>query len=347
MKKKIKVGQVEYTIIYQEKIELIIMLRDTIIANSLLENDATIIHNYINELLELLKQYKLDLTYGYGYTSLLFMFEFLNDNSCKMVYKEMNKYIKKQILEIFNIPMPLIDNGKFNILFDYFKGLSGIFSYYIFFTSEKELNEKIYHYLIKCIKLTKFNFNNVNISIAHGLSSILLILSEYKIKNNRTSDEDIQIIKKLYIYILNELNHKCHKKNVLSVAWGNGELGMLYALLKVSKSYGFEVSLKNYEYILQQILNKTHLESLDKLNICYGGIGTKLILDKIKDIDVHYSYYINSFLNILKSYVPRVLYRDLNLNVRNFSIVDSQLAIEILKNKDDKYDKKYLMYFML
>lgn len=32
MKKKIKVGQVEYTIIYQEKIELIIMLRDTIIA---------------------------------------------------------------------------------------------------------------------------------------------------------------------------------------------------------------------------------------------------------------------------------------------------------------------------
>lgn len=50
MKKKIKVGQVEYTIIYQEKIELIIMLRDTIIANSLLENDATIIHNYINEL---------------------------------------------------------------------------------------------------------------------------------------------------------------------------------------------------------------------------------------------------------------------------------------------------------
>ena len=69
MKKKIKVGQVEYTIIYQEKIELIIMLRDTIIANSLLENDATIIHNYINELLELLKQYKLDLTYGYGYTS--------------------------------------------------------------------------------------------------------------------------------------------------------------------------------------------------------------------------------------------------------------------------------------
>lgn len=195
--------------------------------------------------------------------------------------------------------------------------------------------------------MTKFNFNNVNISIAHGLSSILLILSEYKIKNNRTSDEDIQIIKKLYIYILNELNHKCHKKNVLSVAWGNGELGMLYALLKVSKSYGFEVSLKNYEYILQQILNKTHLESLDKLNICYGGIGTKLILDKIKDIDVHYSYYINSFLNILKSYVPRVLYRDLNLNVRNFSIVDSQLAIEILKNKDDKYDKRYLMYFML
>ena len=55
MKKKIKVGQVEYTIIYKEKIELIIMLRDTIIANSLLENDATIIHNYINELLELLK----------------------------------------------------------------------------------------------------------------------------------------------------------------------------------------------------------------------------------------------------------------------------------------------------
>ena len=104
MKKKIKVGQVEYTIIYQEKIELIIMLRDTIIANSLLENDATIIHNYINELLELLKQYKLDLTYGYGYTSLLFMFEFLNDNSCKMVYKEMNKYIKKQILEILIYP---------------------------------------------------------------------------------------------------------------------------------------------------------------------------------------------------------------------------------------------------
>lgn len=342
------IDDILYKVMYKNNFEEIIILRDTIILEYLLQrrNSDYKISKYLSELIEQLKTYKLDISYGYGYTSILYMCNLVNIDGINDFYKNISLFIKKSLFEILSYPMPITINNKFNILFDYFKGLSGIFSYYIYISNDNNLKKKIFNYLLKCIQITNCFCKEVNISVAHGMSGILLILAEY-MDQNGVKKEYVEIIEPLYKSIYYELKTKCYKKEMLSVAWGNGELGMFYALCRFYSVCNKNVQLPEYRQMLNNILNKTHLNSISKLNVCYGGIGTFLILEKINTIDSSYSYYIDKFVKKIKT-KDLIKKRDETgiISVKEYSIINGILAEYLFEHKEN-IDAKYLKYFML
>ena len=342
------IDDILYKVTYRNNFEKIIILRDTIILECLLQrkNSDYKISKYLSELIKQLEICKLDISYGYGYTSILYMCNLVDIDSINDCYENINLFIKKNIFKILNCPMPVVINNKFNILFDYFKGLSGIFSYYIYISNDNNLKKRIFNYLLKCIQMTNHFGKEVNISVAHGMSGILLILTEY-MNQNGVENEYVEIIEPMYKSIYYELEKKCYRKEMLSVAWGNGELGMFYALCRFYSVCNKNVQLPEYHQMLNNILNKTHLNSINKLNVCYGGVGTFLILEKINTIDNSYSYYIDKF-------VKRIRTKDLIkkrdeigiISVKEYSIINGILAEYLFEHKEN-IDTKYLKYFML
>ena len=74
------IDDILYKVMYKNNFEEIIILRDTIILEYLLQrrNSDYKISKYLSELIEQLKTYKLDISYGYGYTSILYMCNLVN-----------------------------------------------------------------------------------------------------------------------------------------------------------------------------------------------------------------------------------------------------------------------------
>lgn len=350
MIKNISIDKINYKIAYITEFENLIILRDTVILECLLNNEDSKnrIQNYFLELSRYLLNNKLDLSYGYGYSSLMFMCEFINDNYIKDIYTKMNMFVKNQLLKIMYKPMPLIIDCKFNSLFDYFRGLSGIFSYYIYFTNDCVLKKEISNYLIKCIKITSFTSKHTNITIAHGLSSIVLLLAELTEKNYISNKDKIDI-NKLYNFIFHILKENCQTKKTLSVAWGNGELGVFYALCKFYSVSKLKISVYEYQQILSEILRKTHLNSINKANICYGGMGTKIMLEKIEEMET-------AFSNCIQAFYKKIEFPKMNIgsscmvievNVKDYSIINACLAEHLFMCRKHKIDNKYYKYFML
>ncbi len=347
MNKKYEFSYKNYQFYIQNRdiYEELYTLRDLNIFYSLINLDnrfKNTIVEYEKRIKTIVNEVTLDCSLGSGLCGLGYMYHFMSITNSK--YKneksKIDTLLKKLVVTFIDSNIPIIDStGNFNILYDYFKGMSGIFAYVIQTSNDLNVQRMIIDYLIYEISQIDYNEIHANLGIAHGLSCLLNIL---RLDNNYCySKNDINIIKKLMLIIEYNLRNNLKKSKRISLSWGNGDFGIVFSILSISKKMNIEISTDLYE-LIKFIINKGDRIIYEKLNPCNGVFGYKRMLQIITFDDKEIWLHDNQDIAIIGDVIVHS-----NLKGRDISIIDGLLSKILINNICKMHLNEYYKLFML
>lgn len=335
----------EFSIYNEDIYEELYTLRDLNIFYSLLDLDDKFINEivgYEKRIRTIINEIELDYSLGSGLCGFGYMYHFMSitNSSYKKEKDRIDILLKKLVIKFINRKIPIVDStGNFSVVYDYFKGMSGIFAYVIQTIDDLNIQGLIVHHLIYEISHIDCNKIFSNLGIAHGLSSLLNIL---RLDNNYCyTKNEIKVIEKLISNIENNLRTKIMRSNRISLSWGNGDFGIVFSIFSISKKLGIDISNNFYE-LVKFIINKGDRFIYEKLNPCNGIYGFNRML-KIMTSDNKESW--------LNKYQEEIATENFiicnNLKGRNVSIIDGYLSKILVENICEINLDEYYKLFML
>lgn len=307
------------------------------------------IYSGIKDLLEIINSSNIPLNLGYGITSLGYLLQMIKSKNNKL--NEYILYIDMYLEKVANYCISsdefIISNGAINKNYDYIHGYTGLLNYILLYSSNKKLKNEIVFWIINFINLNNLVVN-INLGIAHGISSLLLLLSN--VDNKEVIIENIETIKRFEELIYSEYKKGLYVcKNYLS--WGNGYLGILFSLIKCANVLNERKMLNVYYDELIKLL-KTYEPNKD-LNICFGIGGTIRMLKQIKEIyqsqiNCNLNNYIDRLISLINSNAKKsTANRKIDTFVRESSIFDGNMSDIIVINSLDTISEVINIYYSM
>lgn len=335
----------QFSIHNRDIYEELYTLRDLNIFYSLIDLDdrfKNIIAEYDKRIKTIVNDVTLDYSLGSGLCGLGYMYHFMSITNSEYE-KEKNKIdtlLKKLVATFLESKIPIIDStGKFSVLYDYFKGMSGIFAYVIQTIDDLNIQRMIIDYLIYEISRIDYNKFNANLGIAHGLSGLLNIL---RIDNSYCySKNDIKIIKNLMLVIEQNLKNNIKISKRVSLSWGNGDFGIVFSILSIYKKLNIRVSTDLYELIKFIVSNGDKI-IYEKMNPCNGVFGYNRMLQIITCSDKEIWLQDNQDIAVEEDVIVCN-----NPNGRDISIIDGLLSKILINNICKMNLDEYYKLFML
>lgn len=234
---------------------------------------------------------KLSLSLCYGITGINYAVQSLSVSTNKNI-EEFNKIFCR----LLNIYIPVIEKKEDIISKDYdtINGLTSVLNYLLLFYNDINLINKTISIIINKIKQVGFT-NSTNISISHGITGPLVVLSKTLILDNNKYRNEIKKLEKEYIITIKNYYDLINEKNFVGISsnlfkkirtpermsWCYGTPGIARAIFEISKNVG-SIDTKWIENIFENIFNMT--KQNNKLNlasptICHGYSGLLLILN--------------------------------------------------------------------
>lgn len=284
--------------------------------------------NYLKQLYSLFPDSQIGLTYSTGFSGVFDVLNYLNekqfiDNDYKDTEDLFNKILKQQLL---------YDIEKSNL--DFLHGSSGILAYLISSNSpnnSKEFYSQIINlYLKKIVKhqdnliaFPSYNFKtfspniDINLSLSHGNSAIICILSKIFLKTNNIKIKPIieDLFKSYYVIKQNRNNRILSLYPYTNVdlgesrmAWCYGDLGIASAFWQAGKTFDNTDWKEEAITIMLHSAKRRNLEGNGVVDagICHGTAGIAHIFNRfyketgIKEFDVARWYWLKQTLEMAK-----------------------------------------------
>ena len=226
---------------------------------------------------------------------------------------EDNDFFSELSAILFKEMKSLLDKNNF----DFFYGAIGICWYFIK-TNHKNIHEEKIRYFLKCMqnkaiyvddtcyweynKVEDEKLKEINLGLAHGIPSLIVILSEI-CKINNLKDESLKILKpsisllinlkqdissyhSFYPYMYDLVDQKIVNVNKKSrLAWCYGDLSVSWALLKGGIACN-DAKIINYaKEIILYCTTRRHLKEEWVFNaiVCHGSAGNALLFKKFSN----------------------------------------------------------------
>lgn len=320
------------------------MLRDINIFYSLVNENQKNKRKILEQNDQMIKHIKnhitIDCSFGYGICGLGYMYYFMQtiDKKYELDKKEIDIKLIQLVNEFIKLKIPIIDlKGNFNILYDYYRGISGIYAYVLQISQNQNIKDSIVSDLI--IKISEIDFKKLNIvnqSIAHGISVILNLLRLNE--NYKYTEDDIRIVNKLMIYIQNNLEGKIKYTDKSSLSWGNGDFGTAFSIILLSMKLNIKLP-NNFFDLLRLLIFKGNQEIFSKYNPCNGFYGYNRMIELIS------SLYNNSIAREQFFMKKNMIKND--YTSKEFSIIDGILSSILINNTMHDELNEYYKLFML
>lgn len=236
---------------------------------------------------------KLSLSLCYGITGINYAVQSLSIST-----KENVEAFNKIFCRLLDIYIPVIDKKKDVASKDYdtINGLTSVLNYLLLFYNDINLINKTISILIKKVKQIGFT-NGTNISISHGITGPLVVLSKTLALDKNKYRNEIKELEKEYILKVKNYYELINEKNFVGISsdlfkkiktpermsWCYGTPGIARAIFEISKNIG-SVDTKWIKNIFENIYYIT--KQNNKLNlvsptICHGYSGLLLILNSM------------------------------------------------------------------
>ena len=287
--------------------------------------DGNALLNSIDELYSSLPNAKVGFTYSFGLSGIFDVLNYLNQ---KDIIDDGYKDSENILLNSFNDS--IMNNLGVNNL-DFLHGGSGILKYLTSLIDATNINqhelildefiEKVIKKEDQVISFPSYNFNThkhhdeINLSLSHGNSAIIIILLNFFLK---TSSEKIEpLIKNIFHtfeFIKNQKNdriisiypHVENDKNESRLAWCYGDLGIASAFWQAGKVFNNTTWKQNaIDIMLHSAKRKNLKENLvTDAGICHGTAGIAHMFNRFyketgrKEFDEARWYWLNETLKM-------------------------------------------------
>ena len=291
--------------------------------------------NYAGKLLDRFVERERSHTFCNGFSGILYLFEFLREHD----FIDMDVDDIQPLLDDYIVTQMRQDIGRRN--YDFLHGALGVGLYFLKKETKseyiRELIDFLYHTAEKDIDRQTFKWKSVvefetnrigyNLSLSHGISSIIIFLS--RVVNSGMADErTMEMLLCAVNYILSQQIDfsqfvtcfpaysvetkatpvsKCQFKSVSKcrLAWCYGDLGIGVALWHAGKAVDkAEWKEKGLEVLLQSTQRRSYNDSrIVDAGICHGSAGVAMIFRRIyfethrEEFKEAYRYWVNQTLN--------------------------------------------------
>lgn len=292
------------------------------------EKHISLIENYAEKILERSVNETRLHTFCSGLSGILYLFEFLRENNLiDLDVSDMHSLFDNYLLTRMRLDIS-------NNYYDFMHGALGVGLYFLkkdihpeyikelidflYNTAEKENDNKVFKW--QSVVDFEKNHNGYNLSLSHGISSIIIFLTRV-IKNGLSDKRIEEMITGAVNYLLSQEKNfsqfGCFFQNYIlkdspevisksRLAWCYGDLGIGLALWQAGKAMDkSEWKEKSYSILLQSTQRQRYSESfVIDAGICHGSAGIAMIYHRMyfetkqDEFMKATQYWINQTLNL-------------------------------------------------